>query len=116
MTLEVVQWYVHILSVLHSVRMLLAHGSHVYFVATQDLAGYKIIGLLQNLEIAEIAARSGANCGSLFLDLRFRELVKTLLSDHPSHLDQASLAYFMHAFSETDKVRAVVRNMFRLDY
>ncbi|KAF8488899.1 actin-like ATPase domain-containing protein [Gautieria morchelliformis] len=71
---------------------------------TVDLAGYKVIGLLQNLEIAEIAARSGANCGSLFLDLRFRELVSTLLADHPSHLDQASLAYFMHAFSETDKL------------
>lgn len=31
---------------------------------------------MANLEIAEICARSGANCGSLFLDLRFRELVK----------------------------------------
>lgn len=31
---------------------------------------------MTNLEIAEICARSGANCGSLFLDLRFRELVK----------------------------------------
>ncbi|KIJ47170.1 hypothetical protein M422DRAFT_164320 [Sphaerobolus stellatus SS14] len=71
---------------------------------TVDLAAYKIIGLLQNLEIAEIAARSGANCGSLFLDLRFRELVRTLLAEHPAHLDQASLAYFMHAFSETDKL------------
>lgn len=48
---------------------------------------YKIIGMLSNLEIAEMCARSGANCGSLFLDLRFRELVKTLLADHPAHLD-----------------------------
>ena len=31
---------------------------------------------MANLDIAEICARSGANCGSLFLDLRFRELVK----------------------------------------
>jgi hypothetical protein len=31
---------------------------------------------MANLEIAEICARSGANCGSLFLDLRFRELVR----------------------------------------
>lgn len=38
----------------------------------------QIIGQMANLEIAEIAARSGANCGSLFLDLRFRELVKTV--------------------------------------
>ncbi|KAF9529066.1 hypothetical protein CPB83DRAFT_790568 [Crepidotus variabilis] len=70
---------------------------------TVDLAVYKIIGQLQNLEIAEMCARSGANCGSLFLDLRFRELVKTLLQDHPAHLDPPSLAYFMHSFSETDK-------------
>jgi hypothetical protein len=59
---------------------------------------------MANLEIAEMCARSGANCGSLFLDLRFRELVRTLLSDHPAHLDPASLAYFMHSFSETDKL------------
>jgi len=71
---------------------------------TVDLAVYKIIGSLQNLEIAEVCARSGSNCGSLFLDLRFRELVRTLLADHPVHLEQASLAYFMHAFSETDKL------------
>jgi hypothetical protein len=51
-----------------------------------------------------MCARSGANCGSLFLDLRFRELVRTLLVDHPAHLDAASLAYFMHSFSETDKL------------
>jgi hypothetical protein len=56
------------------------------------------------LEIAEMCARSGANCGSLFLDLRFRELVRTLLADHPAHLDAPSLAYFMHNFSETDKL------------
>ncbi|KAJ3500666.1 hypothetical protein NLJ89_g9692 [Agrocybe chaxingu] len=63
-----------------------------------------IIGQMANLEIAEMCARSGANCGSLFLDLRFRELVKTLLADHPTHLDPPSLAYFMHSFSETDKL------------
>ncbi|THG99119.1 hypothetical protein EW026_g3173 [Hermanssonia centrifuga] len=71
---------------------------------TVDLAVYKIIGMLSNLEIAEMCARSGANCGSLFLDLRFRELVRTLLSEHPAHLDEASLAYFMHNFSETTKM------------
>jgi hypothetical protein len=74
---------------------------------TVDLACYKItghVGQNGNLEIAEMCARSGANCGSLFLDLRFRELVKTLLVDHPAHLDAASLAYFMHSFSQTDKL------------
>ena len=65
---------------------------------------YKIIGEMQNLEIAEMCARSGANCGSIFLDLRFRELVKTLLAAHPVHLDAASLANFMHSFQEVDKL------------
>lgn len=59
---------------------------------------------MTNLEIAGVCARSGANCGSIFLDLRFCELVKTLLADHPVHLDAASLAYFMHTFSKTDKL------------
>ncbi|KAJ3557489.1 hypothetical protein NM688_g1454 [Phlebia brevispora] len=70
----------------------------------QDLAVYKIIGMLSHLEIAEMCARSGANCGSIFLDLRFRELVKTLLAEHPVHLDAASLAYFMHNFSDEAKM------------
>ena len=69
----------------------------------QDLALYQILGQLPNLEIAE-CVRSGANCGSMFLDLRFRELVRTLLADHPAHLDARSLAYFLHSFSETDKL------------
>ena len=51
---------------------------------------YKVIGLLSSLEIAEMCARSGANCGSIFLDLRFRELVRTLLAGHDAHLDGAS--------------------------
>ncbi|KAI0060113.1 actin-like ATPase domain-containing protein [Artomyces pyxidatus] len=71
---------------------------------TVDLAVYKIIGQTAHLEIAEMCARSGANCGSLFLDLRFRALVQTLLAEHPAHLDAASLAYFMHSFAETDKL------------
>jgi hypothetical protein len=73
-------------------------------IRLQDLAVYKIIGSLTNLEIAEVCARSGSNCGSLFLDLRFRELVRTLLANHPAHLKAASLAYFMHTFSETNKL------------
>ncbi|KAI0370869.1 actin-like ATPase domain-containing protein [Pilatotrama ljubarskyi] len=72
---------------------------------TVDLAVYRIMGMLSNLEIAELCARSGANCGSLFLDLRFRELMKTLLADHPVHLDRVSLANFMENFSETEKLR-----------
>ena len=69
----------------------------------QDLTVYQILGQLATLEIAEMCARSG-NCGSLFLDLRFRELVRTLLTDHPTHLDASSLAYFMYYFSKTEKL------------
>ncbi|KAG8732129.1 hypothetical protein FRC10_001198 [Ceratobasidium sp. 414] len=71
---------------------------------TVDLAIYKILGSLSSLEIGEVCARSGANCGSLFLDLRFRDLVARLLERHPAHTDAASLAYFQHAFAETDKL------------
>lgn len=45
---------------------------------TVDCATYKLIGQLAQLEIAEMSTRSGANCGSLFLDLRFEQLVKSL--------------------------------------
>jgi hypothetical protein len=79
-------------------------GVLIVAASLQDLAVYQILGQLATLEIAEMCARSGANCGSLFLDLRFRELVRTLLADHPAHLDAASLAYFMHSFSETEKL------------
>ncbi|KAJ6486664.1 hypothetical protein C8R45DRAFT_995477 [Mycena sanguinolenta] len=77
---------------------------------TVDLAVYKTIGDLTHLEIAEIAARSGASCGSLFLDLRFRVLVEALLVDHPAHLDAASLAYFMYSFSVADKMNYAGRS------
>jgi hypothetical protein len=71
---------------------------------TVDLAIYKILGSLVNPEIGEVCARSSANCGSLFLDLRFQDLVARLLERHPAHPDAASLAYFQHAFAETDKL------------
>lgn len=82
-----------------------ADGRTNQVFAPKDLAVYKIIGMLSQLEIAEMCARSGANCGSLFLDLRFRELMRTLLADHPVHLDPISLANFMEHFSETEKLR-----------
>ena len=40
-------------------------------------------------------------------DLRFQQLVRTLLADHPTHLDPTSLASFMYAFSNTDKLAYV---------
>jgi len=36
--------------------------------------------------------------------LHFYELMWTLLADHPAYLDAASLAYFMHSFSKTEKI------------
>ncbi|KAJ7134261.1 kinase-like domain-containing protein [Mycena epipterygia] len=71
---------------------------------TVDLAVYEITGNVAHLDIAQITASSGADCGSLFLDLRFRALVEALLVDHPTHLDPASLGYFSHSFAETDKL------------
>ncbi|GAA6006073.1 Hsp70 family protein [Rhodotorula paludigena] len=71
---------------------------------TVDTAAYKLIGQLSQLEIAEMCARTGANCGSLFLDLRFEALVKSLLRNHPVHLDEASLLAFRHAFADCDKL------------
>jgi hypothetical protein len=34
-----------------------------------------------------------------------RELVSTLLADHPVHLQSASLASFMRSFSENEKLQ-----------
>ncbi|GAA5889548.1 hypothetical protein JCM5296_005982 [Sporobolomyces johnsonii] len=72
---------------------------------TVDTAAYKLIGQLSQLEIAEMCARSGANCGSLFLDLRFEALVKSLLRDHPVHRERDSLMAFRNAFSDCDKLQ-----------
>ncbi|KDE02823.1 hypothetical protein MVLG_06647 [Microbotryum lychnidis-dioicae p1A1 Lamole] len=71
---------------------------------TVDTAVYKLMGQLSQLEIAEMCVRSGANAGSLFVDLMFEELVRKILKDHPVHLDPPSLTSFMHAFSESDKL------------
>ncbi|BGP57949.1 hypothetical protein JCM8202v2_005603 [Rhodotorula sphaerocarpa] len=71
---------------------------------TVDTAVYKLIGQLSQLEIAEVCSRSGANCGSLFLDLRFEALVKSLLRNHPVHLDEPSLIAFRHSFADCDKL------------
>jgi hypothetical protein len=67
---------------------------------TVDLAAYRVTGATAALEIAEIASRSGSNCGSLFLDLRFRALLDRLLEHHPGHTEPASMASFMNAFGE----------------
>ncbi|GAA5822338.1 hypothetical protein JCM10212_005680 [Sporobolomyces blumeae] len=92
------------LSTLHNLR---ASQSFIICDAgggTVDTAAYKLIGQLSQLEIAETCARTGANCGSLFLDLRFEALVKSLLRNHPVHLEPSSLLSFRHAFSDSDKL------------
>ena len=68
------------------------------------MAVYRVLGSLERLEIAEVCARSGSTCGSIFLDLLFRELVEGLLQNHPVHLTPYSLASFMDAFATTDKL------------
>ncbi|GAA6055821.1 hypothetical protein JCM3770_004776 [Rhodotorula araucariae] len=71
---------------------------------TVDTAVYKLMGQLSELEIAEMCVRSGANTGSLFVDLKFEELLRRILKDHPVHLEPASMATFIHAFAEGDKL------------
>lgn len=39
---------------------------------------YKLMGQLSELEIAEMCVRSGANTGSLFVDLKFEELLRRM--------------------------------------
>jgi hypothetical protein len=51
-----------------------------------------------------MCARLGTNYGSLFFDVRFRELARTLIVDHSVHLDATSLTYFIHSLSETGKL------------
>ncbi|GAA5942523.1 Hsp70 family protein [Sporobolomyces koalae] len=92
------------LSTLHNLR---ASQSFIICDAgggTIDCAAYKLLGQLSALEIAETCARMGVNAGSLFLDLRFEALVKSLLRNHPVHLDTSSLLSFRHAFSDSDKL------------
>lgn len=48
---------------------------------TVDSAVYKLIGSLSALEIAELCVRSGATCGSLFVDIKFEELLRRLCVD-----------------------------------
>ncbi|KAF9511536.1 hypothetical protein BS47DRAFT_1298749 [Hydnum rufescens UP504] len=71
---------------------------------TIDIATYDIPRALGMPEIAEVPLRSGSYCGSLFLDVHFRELVRARLADHPSHLDEASLAHFLLTFSGSEKL------------
>jgi len=56
----------------------------------QDLAVYKILGELQGLEIAEVCARSGANCGSIFLSVLTQQQWPPGLTLAPGIYDSSS--------------------------
>ena len=56
---------------------------------------------MANLEIAEMCARSGANCGSLFLDLRFRELIKVGFRKPPLYVANITTTGFYRPFLPT---------------
>ncbi|CED82701.1 dihydrolipoyl dehydrogenase [Phaffia rhodozyma] len=69
-----------------------------------DLTTYKLLGNPSRLDVTQVCPRSSANCGSLFLDFGFIDLVKCRLKDHPIHLNGPSIENYLHAFTETDKV------------
>ncbi|KAK4702478.1 hypothetical protein P7C70_g3743, partial [Phenoliferia sp. Uapishka_3] len=71
---------------------------------TIDTASYKIVGSGRPVELAELTVRTGGNCGSLFIDVAFEKHLRTVLQDHPVHLDTASLRSFMHNFADVDKL------------
>jgi hypothetical protein len=56
---------------------------------------------MANLEIAEMCARSGANCGSLFLDLRFRELIKVRFRNPRLYVADITMFVFYRPFFTT---------------
>ena len=56
---------------------------------------------MANLEIAEMCARSGANCGSLFLDLRFRELIKVRFRNLHLYVADITVIVFYRPFFTT---------------
>ncbi|KAJ3511979.1 hypothetical protein NLJ89_g3789 [Agrocybe chaxingu] len=71
-----------------------------------EVSTYKVtdVGRSNIPEVAEMPpAKRVHSCGSTFLDARFRELVTTLLADHPTHTDVTSLTYFAHQFSAVEK-------------
>lgn len=70
---------------------------------TVDIAVHKVVGNRSADDIAEVSVQSGGKCGSLFLDLRFEQLVTTLMEHHPVHRDILSRKYFTHTFSTVEK-------------
>ncbi|KAG8705098.1 hypothetical protein FRC09_003157 [Ceratobasidium sp. 395] len=68
-----------------------------------DLAIYKVLGSPTRLEIGEACIRTGADCGSQLLELRFRDAVAELLKGHSEH-GVGSLSYFQAQFATRHKL------------
>ncbi|KAG8705825.1 hypothetical protein FRC09_002740 [Ceratobasidium sp. 395] len=69
-----------------------------------DLAIYKILGSPTKLEIGEACARTGADCGSRFLELRFRDAVAELLKSHPE-FSNFGMSHLRDQFAGTHKLK-----------
>ncbi|KAG8731074.1 hypothetical protein FRC12_019908 [Ceratobasidium sp. 428] len=69
-----------------------------------DVAIYKILGSPTKLEIGETCARTGADCGSRFLELRFRDAVAELLKGHPE-LSIFGMSHLRDQFAGTHKLK-----------
>ncbi|KAG8742300.1 hypothetical protein FRC12_015398, partial [Ceratobasidium sp. 428] len=68
-----------------------------------DLAVYKVLGSPTRLEIGEACIRTGTDCGSQLLELRFRDAVAELLKGHSEH-GVGSLSYFQAQFATRHKL------------
>ncbi|KAG8731206.1 hypothetical protein FRC12_019840 [Ceratobasidium sp. 428] len=69
-----------------------------------DVAIYKILGSPTKLEIGETCARTGADCGSRFLELRFRDAVAELLKGHPE-FSNFGMSHLRDQFAGTHKLK-----------
>jgi hypothetical protein len=66
----------------------------------QELGGYIFLGGKVLPMIAEACMRSGSNCGSLSLDIRFHNLLHQLQKENAINLDAPNLDEYMRAFAQ----------------
>jgi len=64
---------------------------------------YRVTGPLTSLGIAQVHAKS-TRCGSVLLDLRFKDLLPKLLANHPLADDTQSMEHFVRTFREREKL------------
>ncbi|KAG8702172.1 hypothetical protein FRC09_004916 [Ceratobasidium sp. 395] len=69
-----------------------------------DVAIYKMLGSPTKLEIGETCSRTGADCGSRFLELRFRDAVAELLKGHPE-FSNFGMSHLRDQFAGTHKLK-----------